>query len=89
MIDRVLHELVQHDGERCRDLAGEVAGVPFDAEADPQLRRRGGVLDQASQRPHDLAEVHDVAGLARQRLVHDRDGTDPALGFRERGPGFG
>ena len=89
MIDGVLHQLVQHDRERRCDLTRQLARVAVDAEPDAQLRRRSRVLDQAGERPHDLAEVHDVARLARQGLVHDRDRPDATLGLGEGRPRFG
>ncbi len=85
MVDRVLHELVQHDRERRRDLAGQLAGVAFDLEPDRELGRRRRVLDQTRERPHDLVERDDVAGVSRQRLVHDRDRADAALRLHQRG----
>ena len=89
VVDRVLHELVEHDRERRRDLARQLARVAFDLEADRVLGRRRGVLDEPGERPHDLVERHDVARLARQRLVHDRDRADPPLRLRQRGPRLG
>ena len=37
VIDRVLHQLVEHDRERRRDLAGQLARVTLDLEAEPLL----------------------------------------------------
>ena len=76
--------------------ASGVATSPGSSPASPStmkrirmLGRRRRVLDEPRQRPHDLVEAHDVAGVARQRLVHDRDRADPPLRLRERGPGLG
>ena len=84
MIDRVLHELVEDDCERSRDLTGQLARVALHLEPDGVLGRRGGLLDEPRERAHDLVERNHVACLPRQRLVHDCDGTNPPFGLRER-----
>ena len=90
VVDRVLHQLVEHDRERRRDLARELARVALDAEADRAARATTTVSStNAGERPHDLAEAHDVAGVARQRLVHDRDRADAPLRLGERRPRLG
>ena len=67
VVDRVLHQLVEHDRERRRDLARQLAGVALDLEA--QIACSGdddGLLDQPRERPHDLVE-------ARRRRPRSRD----------------
>jgi len=61
VVDGVLHELVEHDRERGRDLTRELARVAFHLEPDGVLGRRGRLLDEPSERPHDLVQRHDVA----------------------------
>ena len=82
-------QLVQHDRERRGDLARQLAGVALDLEPDAALAGRDRLLDHAQQRLHDVAELDLLAGLPGERLVHDRDRADPALGLLDRLTGLG
>ena len=57
---------------------------PLQLEVHRAIRRLQALLGEAQQRPHDLDERDVVAGLARQRLVDQRDGADAAHRLRDR-----
>ena len=63
MVDRVLHELVEHDRERRRDLARQLAGVAVDHEVDREVgrRRRVSSTSRASGRTISLKRTTSPA----------------------------
>ena len=58
-------------------LAGIRPPSPASVKSHRAVRRLQALLGEAQQRPHDLDEGDVVAGLARQRLVHEGDRADP------------
>ena len=84
VVDRVLHELVEHHRERGGEIAGQHAGVALDRQAQVAVGAGDGLGDHPHERLHDVVEAHLVARLARQRLVHDRDRADPPLRLLDR-----
>ena len=83
VLDGVLQQLGQDDGQGRGDVGGHLAHVAghLDPDAVPRHHR---VLGHPHQRPHDLVEGDLVAGLARQDLVDERDRPDPTLGLAQR-----
>ena len=84
VVDRVLHQLVEHDRERRGEVARQHAGVALDREPQVAVGAGDGLGHHPHQRLHDVVEAHDVAGVARQRLVHDRDRADAPLRLLDR-----
>ena len=77
VVDGVLQQLGEHDRQRRGDAcAGIRPPSPGHREPHRPVRRLQTLLGEAQQRPHDLDERDVVAGLARQRLVHERDRAD-------------
>ena len=64
-------------------------GVAGDLEQDRVVGRHEALLDHADERAHDLEEGHFLAGLVRQRLVHECDRTDAAHRLLDGGLGLG
>ena len=86
VVDRVLHQLVEHHRERGGQLAGQLARVADHLEPQAAVAGRHRLLHHPHERLHDLTEVDELPRLARQRLVDDRDRADPALRLGDRDP---
>ena len=87
VLEGVLQQFGQHQGERRGNRARKQAEPPGDHRADPRFRCR----DHAGHRGHPLGDVVEVDELfrgVRQRLVDDRDRSDPADRLLQRVPGF-
>jgi len=89
VVDRVLHELVQHDGQRGGEVAGQHAGVALDGQAQVAVGSGDGLGDHSHQRLHDVVEAHLVARFPGEGLVHDGDGADAPLRLLDRLLGLG
>ena len=63
VVHRVLHQLVQHDCERGRNLSGQLSGVALDMEANGVVVRGRRLFDETGEGTNDLVEGHHVAGF--------------------------
>ena len=89
VVDRVLQQLGEHDGQRRGDRRRQRAGVARDLEVDRAVGRDTRLLHHPHQRPQDLDERHVLARLARQRLVHEGDRADAPHRLLDRRLGLG
>ena len=81
VLERVLEELREHEGERGRPLAGERDRL----ERRLDLLPGDEPLDEHRAQPVDqLAQVDVVVAVLRQHLVHRRDRQDPVDRVGER-----
>ena len=89
MLDSVLHEFDEDDGQRRGHLSRELTGVTLETDVDLAVGQGQAVGDHPDDRPAHLSELDSLPGVARQRLVHQGDGRDTALGLLESGPRLG
>ena len=83
VLQGVLQDLGEHHRQRGGDLGvqdAEAAGAPAGHLA------RGDLRDHRQHPVGDLVELHPLVQVLGQRLVHDRDRTDPAYRLLERLP---
>ena len=87
VIDRVLQQLEDHDGQRCRNGGGKSSAVTLDLEAHWSVLRLQSLFDEAHQRTNDLDESDVLTRFARQGLVFEQAlGEAQQAGYAEADP---